>query len=190
MKKITSVAVFLLIIFIFAAPGFADTVWLDEVVLFDQPSGSSTEANDPTRALGADDNVYVSIDIPEILILAFTDNTAFDGTGNDLRIREYGNDSSRAKVYGSENGADWVFLIEAVGNYTYNDIFVDFNGLGLSYVNYLKFEGLDNLGSSDGFDLDAVEALNSGAHVPIPGAAWLLGSGLIGLIGLRRKIKN
>jgi len=28
------------------------------------------------------------------------------------------------------------------------------------------------------------------ASVPIPGAGWLLGAGLVGLVGLRRKIKN
>ncbi len=28
------------------------------------------------------------------------------------------------------------------------------------------------------------------SHAPIPGAVWLLGSGLIGLIGIRRKIKK
>ena len=28
------------------------------------------------------------------------------------------------------------------------------------------------------------------AEVPIPGAVWLLGCGLVGLVGLRRKIKN
>jgi hypothetical protein len=30
----------------------------------------------------------------------------------------------------------------------------------------------------------------SGTAVPIPGAVWLLGSGLIGLVGLRRKLKK
>jgi len=42
------------------------TVWLDEVVSFDQPAGSNTTAgiNDPTAALGASDALYVSIDIP------------------------------------------------------------------------------------------------------------------------------
>ena len=35
-----------------------------------------------------------------------------------------------------------------------------------------------------GFDLDAIGVINA---VPIPGAIWLLGSGLVGLIGIRRR---
>jgi len=31
---------------------------------------------------------------------------------------------------------------------------------------------------------------NAGSPVPIPAAVWLLGSGLLGLIGIRKKIKN
>lgn len=38
---------------------------------------------------------------------------------------------------------------------------------------------------SGGFDLDAVGVINSA--VPVPGAVWLLGSGLLGLVGLGRK---
>jgi hypothetical protein len=193
LMKNSIISAFLLIVFISAAPSFADT-WLDEVILFDQPDGSSIEANDPTYALGPIDNNYVAIDTPETLILAFTDNSAYDRAGNDLRIREYGNDGARANVYASANGSDWVFLLEAIGSGSgtgnYTDIFVDLDGFGLNYVNYLKFEGLDNLGSAAGFDLDAVEALNSGAHVPIPGAIWLLGSGLIGLFTLKKRFRK
>jgi hypothetical protein len=37
---------------------------------------------------------------------------------------------------------------------------------------------------SGGFDLDAVGVINA---VPVPGAVWLLGSGLLGLMSIRRK---
>jgi hypothetical protein len=40
---------------------------------------------------------------------------------------------------------------------------------------------------SPGFRLDGVEF---GDPVPIPGAVWLLGSGLLGLIGIRKKLKK
>ena len=160
MKKTAFAVTFVFVALVFINSGFA-TVWLDDVVSFMQPTGSSTGANNPAEAFGADDNGYVSIDTPETLILAFTDNTAFDGAGNDLRIREYGNDGAHANVYGSEDGSNWTFLVEAVGSGSgsgnYTDIFIDLNGTGLSYVNYIKFEGLDDLGTVAGFDLDAVE---------------------------------
>lgn len=39
---------------------------------------------------------------------------------------------------------------------------------------------------SPGFDLDAIGVLHAASPVPIPGAVWLLGSGLLALIGIRR----
>jgi hypothetical protein len=170
MKKM---GIFYILILVLALSGYSHAdQWIDAVVSFIQPPGSSTEANDPTNALGPIDNKYVAIDTPETLILEFTDNSALNGDGNDLRIREYGNDGASADVYGSANGSDWVFLIKAVGSGSgmgnYTDIFVDLDGLGLNYVNFLKFEGLDNLGTYAGFDLDAVEALNSGIHINLP----------------------
>ena len=41
---------------------------------------------------------------------------------------------------------------------------------------------------SDGLDDTKVYAKVS--SVPIPGAIWLFGSGLIGIVGIRRKLKN
>ncbi len=71
----------------------------------------------------------------------------------------------------------------------------------LDEINYVKIvdipgsgDFLDSLGNpiydawptwgSGGVDLEAVGAINA---VPIPGAVWLLGTGLLGLIGIRRK---
>ncbi len=163
----------------------AGTVWLDEVVLFDQPAGSSTNANDPTDALGANDTLYVSVDIPETLILAFTDNTADDGAGNDLKVWQVIAGDSDVDVYGSEDNITYVLL----GRID-RDTEFDLSGTGLDYVNFVRFVGLDNGGGSQGFDLDAVEALNSVDHiseppvgtVPAPGAILLgsLGAGLVG----------
>jgi hypothetical protein len=40
---------------------------------------------------------------------------------------------------------------------------------------------------SGGFDLDAVGVINA---VPLPAAIWLMGSGLLGLIGIRRRMNH
>jgi hypothetical protein len=204
MKKITFTAAIVFAFCVFVAPGYANTVWLDAVIEFIQPNGSTFDANDPTQALGAADAIspyaaepndlrFVAIDggpvndAPETLILAFTDNTAYDGEGNDLRIYEFGADKARAYVYGSMNGSDWVDLGTLKSAGTYDEFEIDLAGTGLGYVNFLKFVGVDKRGTYDGFDLDAVEALNSGVFIPIPGAVWLLGSGIVGLVVLRRR---
>ncbi len=65
----------------------------------------------------------------------------------------------------------------------------DGNPLGSPHPYFTDSEGnpiYDNwlTRGSGGFDLDEIGVLN---QVPIPGALWLLGSGLLGLIGIRRK---
>lgn len=172
----------------------AGTVWLDAVVSFDQPDGSSTEGGDAIEALGETDAAgadgFVSIDIPETLILAFTDNSADDDDGYDLKVYEYLDGDSDVEVWASEDNDAYIYL----GTID-SDTSFELLGTGLDYVNYVKFVGLQNGGGYAGFDLDAVEALNSvdhisgedGAMIPAPGAI-LLGSVGVGLTGwLRRR---
>jgi hypothetical protein len=55
----------------------------------------------------------------------------------------------------------------------------------LGAISYLKFElGDGAIGHGKAFFTSCVEGVNA---VPIPGAVWLLGSGLLGFIGLRRR---
>ncbi|OPY91204.1 MAG: hypothetical protein A4E72_00221 [Syntrophus sp. PtaU1.Bin208] len=186
MKKIFVLSfVLFFALFAFTASSFADQ-WLDQVILFDQPTGSSNAGGPPESALGANNGSYFSIDVPETLILAFTDNSALNGAGNDLKVYQVIAGDSDVDIYASMDNIAYVYL-----GRTDKDVEYDLsNYAGLTYVNYLKFVGLDNGGSSAGFDLDAVEALNSGAHqnpVPVPPAVFLLGSGLAGLAGLKKK---
>ena len=189
MKKLFVILCGMLFVFsIGANPGFAGTIWLDKVISFDQPSGSSILGGGPENALGPADAKSVSIDTPEILIVAFTDNSALDGDGNDIKIYEDINHDSSVDIYASMDNSNYVYLGMATGNVEY-----DISNFGkLGYINYLMFVGLDDGGSYPGFDLDAVWALHSGPHtaVPIPGALWLLGSGLIGIVGIRKKFKK
>ena len=57
-------------------------------------------------------------------------------------------------------------------------------GLQGTYPVVFYAEGGDNVGML----LDRVELTYN--KVPLPGAVWLLGSGLVGLAGLRRKFRS
>lgn len=52
---------------------------------------------------------------------------------------------------------------------------------GYDWIQYVKFEGVAGICGGE------VDAIADVAPVPVPGAVWLLGSGLIGLLGMRRK---
>ena len=49
-------------------------------------------------------------------------------------------------------------------------------------INSLTIQNFNNNGITDGYDL----AFHAVAAVPVPAAAWLFGSGLLGLIGVAR----
>jgi hypothetical protein len=76
-------------------------------------------------------------------------------------------DISQVGNYGHTNWEEWSWTATAADTYT----------LALGVANY----GDSILSSRAFFDANEVQA------VPIPGAVWLLGSGLVGLLGLRRK---
>ncbi|MBI9092616.1 MAG: VPLPA-CTERM sorting domain-containing protein [Desulfobacterium sp.] len=51
---------------------------------------------------------------------------------------------------------------------------------GFEWIQYVKVEGA-------GGEVDAFADVSAAAPVPVPAAIWLLGSGLAGIIGLRRR---
>ena len=63
-----------------------------------------------------------------------------------------------------------------------------------TYAWYFEFRGGDQVAGPDflfgEFNALAVHDGNVGNPVPIPGAVWLLGSGLIGLVAARRRFKK
>lgn len=61
-------------------------------------------------------------------------------------------------------------------------------GTGFDISRYRVLRFTDENGNFLGKQ-DLLIQINNGTHTPIPGAVWLLGSGLAGLIGIRRKRK-
>lgn len=57
----------------------------------------------------------------------------------------------------------------------------------LSANQYIQFSESSSISSLDGGSITAAVPLAPPLTTPIPAAAWLLGSGLLGLIGIRRR---
>ncbi len=137
---------------------YAGDPWLDEVILFDQPEGSSNDGFAVETALGeaGTESDYVSIDVPETAIFAFTDNIVVNGDGNDLKLYEIVNGDSDIEVYVSPDNINYTFL----GITNRNEEF-DLSDVGLSFIRFVKIVGLENGGADSGYDLDAIEALHT-----------------------------
>jgi hypothetical protein len=166
----------------------AATPWVDAVISFDQPAGSSIIGGPPSAALGAPDGIFVSVDIPEVLVLGFTDNRVYDGPGNDLWIHSAGNIGATVEVRGRTLDGPCTLL----GTITESGGFDLANYPGLDYLDFVRLTGLDDSGQFPGYDLDAVEALNSvdrysSLSIPAPAAVLLTGLGTVLVSTLRRR---
>jgi hypothetical protein len=165
----------------------ASTPWVDDIVSFSQPDGYSTLGGPASAALGAQDGLFVSVDIPEVLILAFTDNRVYDGPGDDLWIYSAGNIGATVEVRARSADGPCTLL----GAVTESGGF-DLADAGLDYVDYIRFVGLDDSGDYPGYDLDAVLALNSidrspACPIPAPAAILLTSLGSLVVTTLRRR---
>jgi hypothetical protein len=90
------------------------------------------------------------------------------------------------------DGINW----EDVGKVTGSTKGVDIDAFGFGPTDMFSFVRLtddpnegDIDGETVGADIDAIAAIST-TVIPIPAAAWLFGSGLIGLIGLARRKKS
>lgn len=130
--------------------------FLDAVVSFDRPSGSHDDATPESEILGPPSNPALSIDTPEVIVCAFIDNVVIDGPGADVRISENVGGDSDVNIYGSEDGIEFVFLTR-----TDTDASLDLANYPINTLKYIRIEGLQNGGSTPGYELQGATALNS-----------------------------
>jgi hypothetical protein len=167
------------------------TPWADAVVSFDQPEGSSSLSGPASNALGAPDGQSVSIFFPEILILGFTDNRVYNGSGDDVFITETSNGVASVAIYGRAADGPCTYLTTLTGSGGINLG----DHPGLNYLDFIRFVGEVDSDLCPGFNLDSVEAINSvglddtldsngSACIPAPGAVILcmIGTSLVGLV--------
>jgi hypothetical protein len=142
-----------------------------------------------SHATDGDPNTFVSLPTASFLPLGFSTGFVFDGPGNDIFVGEIGNASERGNVFVSSNfGGNFTFLGVANGNTTSNFDLASI--LFTGNVNAIKVVGLDNNGSSPGFDLTFIQGLEGSVSVvPVPAAVWLFGTALIGFVGLGKRRK-
>jgi hypothetical protein len=133
---------------------------------------------------------FLSLPTGSYVTVGFTDETVIDGSGDDIFIRETGGNGERANVYVSSNLVDFILL--GVANDATTTSF-DLAAIGFSdSVQAIQIVGLDNLGSSPGFDVVNVQVLPGSigppptTPVPLPSAFLLMAAGLMG-IGFARK---
>jgi len=132
----------------------------------------------PENALGAPDGLLTGWMMGGGYIEVGFDFDLMDGVGDDLTVYSFGPGTSSVSIF---DGTAWT-LLGSVPTTMPGDLQPsnwDFGG-----INNVSLVRIDKSSGTPGKFFDAFE----GHHpVPIPGAVWLLGSGLLGLIGIRRR---
>ncbi|GAA6623079.1 putative Ig domain-containing protein [Scytonema sp. NUACC26] len=124
----------------------------------------------PSPVVGSNPQVnWLALPQGSYVTVGFTDETVIDGPGNDIFIRSFDPQDSAgesADVFVSSNGTDFNFLGRV------NQLGVQ--GLDLASIGFtdpvraVRVVGVDNLGTSPGFDLVSVEVLPDSIG-PAPG---------------------
>jgi hypothetical protein len=130
-----------------------------------------------------------------ILLTGFNLIAAHDGDGRNIYYRGF-----RDFVLQSKIGAAWMTIYSCqieddtynpklIDNRPYNELALFVTGLNVTTQNFrAEFGQAGNVGGAQGPRI--IEFDGFGTPVPIPPSVWLLGSGLVGLVGLRRKLRS
>lgn len=105
------------------------------------------------------------------ITLNYTNNVILNGPGADVKVFEVTGGvypDEHVKVEVSQDGTNWFVAAADV----VRDANVDINGTGLAWAKYVRLTDINVVGpfpnDADGYDVDAVEALNCGAGQPAP----------------------
>jgi len=180
---------------------FDDNAFTDRLV-----SSSGSWAIGPSGTLGTLEMVLIGSNINDYAypaindgqsvasaVLAFVDNAVANGPGADLAVFEY-------SVIGAVGRVGCQITL-TINNITKNYIpygfgpgageyaaLVDLSDFGVPSDGRVSQFGISGTWPPDP-EYSAFGALNNAPPVPIPGAVWLLGSGIAGLVELRRRKK-
>ena len=196
LKKITAVFFLVTVISVFGLSAPASAAFFPTTLIV------NTTGQDDSTFTGAPDDVFYGLG-GQIVVFDFGRSYILNGTGQDFNIYEVDHGAvefSKIDVFVSQDNVTWYQVddsmadgVRITGDEAHNNdsFFKSYNLeiVGLDWARYLKIDGVGtgSAGGTSAFDLDAVGAINH-AVVPIPGAVWLLGSGLVGLLGLRRRM--
>jgi hypothetical protein len=119
----------------------------------------------------------------------FTQNDGGSWSG-DIRIKDIGNHS-----YNVDFSAHAFFLYDGPNVFanvnTFEKLVFSLNGNGTGNAQVID-ENQNGTRSNENIELSYTTSVwfDSPVSTPIPAAAWLLGSGLVGLVGARRKLQQ
>ena len=93
------------------------------------------------------------------------------------------NQTGRSRRHGRPDRQNRVSAADAIAAYdgSGGGTGFDLDESGYDWIQYIKVEGTSDFSGGE------IDAFSDVAAVPVPGAVWLMITGLLGLVGIRRK---
>jgi len=151
-------------------------------------STATVSTFDSDAVLGAQDTIDVSFGNTTGTLPG---SVAFASAGSDYNhaVTTFGNSLSFLVTLTSTTGANKPSAVSTFSVGVFGDAYGTTPLLNVNDPNVAGTVAMINL-NNDGTTSATLDASTSAAPTPIPGALYLLGSGLMGLVGMRRKKQN